>query len=254
MATLNATQSTGHECSAAEWQTRVELAALYRAFQHYGWTDYVYTHLTARVPDEDDTYLINPYGLMFDEICASNLLKVDFDGNLIAGDYPINDAGHLIHTAVLKPRAEINFVLHAHTRASCAVAAMQDGLLPLSQHAMVLMNQMTYHPYALVTEEAQECEQIARDLGEHYVMLMHNHGTLVCGRTAAEAFFFHYYLEMSCKIQVDVLASGQQPVLADAEAVKAVAKLGDTAGEPAGDEGWPAVLRLLDRRYPEYKQ
>lgn len=252
MATVMATQSTGLDCSKAEWEARVALAALYRAFQHYGWTDYIYTHLTARVPDEQNTYLINPYGLMFDEICASNLLKVAFDGHLISGDYPINDAGHLIHTAVLRPRADVNFVLHAHTRASCAVAAMKRGLLPLSQHAMVVMNQMAYHPYALVTEEAEDCERIAEDLGSRNCMLLLNHGTLVCGRTAGEAFYRHYYLEMACKIQVDVLNSGEEVVMPDERAVEAVATHGDDSVGP-GEEGWPALIRLLDRRYPDYK-
>lgn len=250
MATLNVKQRQGLQCSPAEWQARVELAALYRAFQHYGWTDYVYTHLTARVPDGEGTYLINPYGLMFHEICASNLLKVDFDGNVISGDYPINDAGHLIHTAVLKPRSEINFVLHAHTRAGIAVSAMKRGLLPLSQHAMSIIEQMTYHPYSLVTEEAEECELIAKDLGDRYLMLMQNHGTLACGRTAGEAFYYHYYLEMACKIQVDVLASGEETVQPRDEAIHAVAK----CSNPTGNPGWPALIRLLDERYPAYKQ
>ena len=253
MATVNLERPRGVSCSAAEWQARVDLAALYRAFVHYGWTDYVYTHLTARVPDEENTYLINPFGLLFHEIRASNLLKVDFEGNLISGDYSINDAGHLIHTAVLKPRNEINFVLHSHTRAGCAVAAMKRGLLPLSQHAMVVLDQVTYHPFALVTDEAQECDLIAQDLGDKYLQLMHNHGLLVCGRTAAEAFWFHYYLEMACKIQVDILASGEETILPAATAVEAITKEFDIEQSGHGDEGWPALIRLLEEKYPDYK-
>ena len=253
MATANPESTRGLSCSAAEWQARVDLAALYRAFVHYGWTDYVYTHLTARVPDEEDTYLINPFGLLFDEIRASNLLKVDFDGELISGDYPINDVGHLIHTSVLKSRNEINFVLHSHTRAGCAVSAMKRGLLPLSQHAMVVLDQVTYHPFALATAEAQECERIAEDLDDKFLQMMHNHGLLACGRTAAEAFWFHYYLEMACKIQVDILASGEETILPTDTAVEAIRQEFDIEQIGLGDEGWPALIRLLDKRYPDYK-
>ena len=257
MASATIRQRQGIDCSLAEWETRVELAALYRIFVHYGWTDYIYTHLTARIPGEEGTYLINPYGLLFHEICASNLIKVDFEGNLIAGDYPINDAGHLIHTAVLKAREEVNFVLHSHTRAGCAVSAMKRGLLPLSQHANVVLGVLAYHGYGVVTDEKEECDLIANDLGDKLLMLMHNHGLLACGRTAREAFILHYYLEMACKIQVDVLASGEEPILPPARAVKT---LSDYYGawrevESLGNEGgWESLLRLLESKQPEYKR
>lgn len=240
--------------SAAEWARRVELAGLYRLFVHFGWTDYIYTHLTARVPGEDGHYLINPYGLLFHEVCASNLLKVDFEGNLISGDHPINDAGHLIHTAVLKARPDVEFVLHAHTRAGIAVSAMKRGLLPLSQHANVIIGQVTYHPYLPVTRAEEECDLIARDLADRCLMLMQNHGTLACGRTAGEAFFLLYYLEMACKIQVDVLASGEETVQPPDDAVKSLSQYGETTGEPLGQAGWPALIRLLDDRYASYKE
>lgn len=254
MATANPGITRNLSCSAVEWQTRIDLAALYRAFVHYGWTDYIYTHLTARVPDEEDTYLINPFGLLFDEICASNLLKVDFDGRLISGDYPVNGVGHLIHTSVLRARSDINFVLHSHTRAGCAVSGMKCGLLPLSQHAMVVLDQVTYHPFALATDEAQECERIVQDLGGKFLQLMHNHGLLACGRSAAEAFWFHYYLEMACKIQVDILASGEETVLPTDTAVEAIRREFDVEQTGLGDEGWPALTRLLERKHPDYKR
>ena len=237
-----------------EQEVREQLAALYRAFVHYGWTDLVDTHLTARMPGTADQYLINPYGLLFEEITASSLLKVDFDGTVIAGDYPFNKAGHLIHTAVLKARPDLNFVLHSHTRAGMAVSAMKEGLLPLTQHAGLILSTVAYHDYQLVTEAEDECALLARDLGDKYLMLLRNHGILACGRTAAEAFLFHYFLEMSCKVQVDVLRSGADiSLLSDAivESLDIVdqPRLSDEWGEPH----WSAVLRKLERTDPDYK-
>ena len=239
--------------SEEEWRTRVELAALYRLFQHYGWTDLTYTHLSARVPGEASHYLINPFGLLFDEITASNLIKVEFDGEVVAGDHPYNEAGHLIHSAVLKARPDINFVLHSHTRAGIAVSCMTDGLLPLSQHANIVLGTLATHPYGEVTAESEECDLMAASLGDNHLMLMQNHGLLACGRTAAEAFFLHYYLEMACKVQVDVLASGRDFVLPGESAIAALSAWGKPKAEPYGDVDWQAALRLLDRKDSSYK-
>jgi ribulose-5-phosphate 4-epimerase/fuculose-1-phosphate aldolase len=240
--------------STGEQHAREQLAALYRAFVHYGWTDLVDTHLSARVPGTENQYLINPYGLMFDEITASSLLKVDFDGNVLAGDYPYNEAGHLIHTAALKVRPEINFVLHSHTRAGIAVSAMKCGLLPLSQHSNVILGTVAYHDYQDVTEAEDECEVLARDLGSNYLMILHNHGFLACGRTAAEAFIYHYYLEMACKVQVDVMASGAEHKVPGEEALAAVMKWGAPGDTPQfGNRHWEAILRRLERTDPDFK-
>ena len=236
-----------------EQQVREELAALYRLFVRYGWTDLIYTHLAAKVPGEPEHYLINPYGLMFEEITASNLLKVSYDGRVIEGDYPVNDAGHLIHTAVLKARPEVNFTLHSHTRAGMAVSAMSCGLLPLTQHASLVLGTLCSHDYQVVTNEAEECALLARSLGQNYAMIMRNHGLLTCGRTAAEAFWYHYYLEMSCKVQVDVLQSGQEPVIPAPEAIEALKAHGLPGEEPKGARDWPSLLRKLERTDPDYR-
>ena len=240
--------------SEAEWQTRVDLAALYRLFVRYGWTDLIFTHISARVPGEENTYLINPYGLFFDEITASSLIKADFDGNVIdpvGGEY--NQAGHLIHTAVLKARPEVNFVLHTHSRAGAAVSAMKCGLLPLTQHSNLILNTVAYHDYAQVTSDEEECERLGADIEDKYLMIMRNHGLLGCGRTAAEAFHCLYYLEMSCKIQVDILASGQEYIVPDDDAVAGLAKSGAPGDVPKGDRAWPGLLRGLDRTDPSYR-
>ena len=245
--------SGGSEHAAAEWRARVDLAALYRLFAHHGWTDLIYTHITARVPEEPEHYLINPYGLMFDEVTASSLIKVDFDGRVQSGGEDYNEAGHLIHTAVLKARPEINYVLHSHTRAGIAVSAMAGGLRPLSQHAMAVLGQIAYHPYQDVTSAADECARLAEDLGDKHLMILHNHGLLACGRTAAEAFCFHYDLEMACKVQVDVLQSGAETIEPPAPVVEGVKHWGMPGPEPAGVREWAALLRLLERKDPSFK-
>ncbi len=245
--------SRKNSCTAQEWEIRVNLAALYRLFAHYGWTDLTYTHISARIRDEDGMYLINPYGLLFDEVRASDLLKVDYDGKVIDGDYPFNAAGHLIHTAILKARPDVNFVLHSHTRAGVAVSAMEAGLLPLSQHAGTVMGQVTYHDYQDVTEAADECDFLARDIEDKNLMIMRNQGLLACGRTAAEAFIYHYYLEMACKIQVDVLSSGVKTVEPPEAAIKSLSKWGEQRAEPWGEQEWPALIRMLERKDPSYR-
>lgn len=240
--------------SEAEWETRVDLAALYRLFVKYGWTDLIYTHISARVPGEEGNYLINPYGLFFDEINASSLVKADYDGNVLDPvDAEFNQAGHLIHTAVLKARPDINFVLHTHSRAGTAVSAMECGLLPLSQHSNLIMDQVAYHDYAQVTSDEDECERLGSDLGDKYVMVLRNHGMLACGRTAAEAFHFLYYMEMSCKIQVDVLAAGKDYIVPDAAARESLAKYGTPGELPQGQRAWPGLVRGLDRQDPSYR-
>ena len=239
--------------TSEERQVRKDLAALYRLFFHYGWTDLIDTHLSARLPGKPEEYLINPYGHMFDEITASSLLHMNWDGEVVTGDAEPNNAGHLIHTAVLKARPEINFVLHSHTRAGCAVSAMKEGVLPLSQHANTVLSTIAYHDYQVVTQAEDECDLLARDLGDSYLMVMRNHGLLACGRTAGEAFFYHYFLEMACKIQVDVLSSGVETVVPDQSAIDALTNYGGPQDMPKGDRYWASLVRMLDRKYPDYK-
>ncbi len=245
--------NTASVYSSEEQEARVNLAALYRLFVHYGWTDLTYTHIAARVGGEDDCYLINPYGLLFEEITASSLNKVEFSGSVVSGEHPYNKAGHLIHTSVLKARPEINFVIHSHTRAGAAVSAMKCGLLPLSQQANVIRGTLAYHPYAVVDEGPEECARLVRDLGDKHLMILNNHGLLACGRSAGEAFLYHYFLEMACEIQVDVLRSGEEWIAPDESVVEALAAWGGPRPKPWGDKQWMAMLRLLDRKDPSYR-
>ncbi len=246
-----------HKISEAEWQLRRDLAACYRLFVRFGWTDLIFTHLTARVPGHADQYLINPYGLLFQEITASNLLKVDFDGNVLAGDHPYNEAGHAIHTAVLRARPEINAVLHSHTRAGMAVSCMQGGLQPFSQQANEIMQFVCYHQYDFSPGNEAECRRLGQDLGDQWLMIMHNHGLLSVGRSVAEAFYFLYMLENACKVQVDVMACGGDLITPSAASIK---RLADHARPPSEqpadymDMAWAALLRTLEQPPTSYQK
>ena len=232
-----------------EHEAREQLAALYRLYVQFGWTDLIFTHASARVPEGPEHYLIKADELMLDEVCASNLIKVDLQGNLVSGDYPPNPAGHLIHTAVLRARDDVNFVAHTHSRAGAAVSCMQCGLLPLSQHANLILPTVSYHSYQDVTIAEDECNALARDLGSNHLMILRNHGLLSAGRSVAECFYYLYYLEMACKIQVDVLASGQEPVLVDEKIVESMFRDRTTAGGiPRGARCWTSAVRMLDRQ------
>ena len=251
-----ASESIADSISENEWRVRRDLAACYRLFVRFGWTDLIFTHLSARVPGRDDHYLINPYGLLFEEVTASSLLKVDFDGNVIAGDYPYNDAGHAIHTAVLKARPEVNAVLHSHTRAGMAVSCMECGLLPLTQQANEVRELVCYHKYDLATDNDEECQRLGRDIGGQWLMIMHNHGLLSAGRTVAEAFYLLYTLENACKVQVDVMASGAEIVTPEDEVLVRLAEFGRPPDEGPDDlatRSWPALIRMLERQDPSYK-
>jgi ribulose-5-phosphate 4-epimerase/fuculose-1-phosphate aldolase len=244
------------QTSAAEWQLRCDLAACYRLFVKFGWTDIIFTHLSARVPGEDDQYLINPYGLLFHEITASNLIKVNFDGELISGDFPYNDAGHAIHSAVLKARPDINVALHSHTRAGMAVACMEGGLVPMSQQAGEIYDLVCYHEYGVADEDnPEECRRLGADMADKWLMIMDNHGLLSVGRTVAEAFYYLYTLENACKVQVDVMASGATPKKIGAEPLRQLAEYTRPKADGPSDSStrcWQALIRQLDLQDPSY--
>ena len=244
------------EVSDAEWQLRVDLAACYRLFVKYRWTDLIYTHLSARVPGHPDQYLINPYGLMFDEINASSLIKVDFHGNVIAGDYPVNGAGHAIHSAVLAARPDVNVVFHSHTKAGIAVSAMKCGLLPISQHAAEVLGNIAYHDYDLAIAGSEECERLGADLADRWALILHNHGLLACGRDPAEAFHLLYNIEIACQVQVDALASGQELHHMKQSASRALSdgfRITPDRPNTGATFLWPALIRMLDREDPSYR-
>ncbi len=241
--------------SQEEWQVRVDLAAAYQLAAIYKWTDLIYTHFSARVPGTED-FLINPYGMMFDEITASNLVKIDWEGKIL--DDPlgmgVNEAGFVIHSCMHAARPEINCVIHTHTRAGVAVSAMKCGLLPISQHAMMVQADITYHDYEGIALYKEEQARMAADLGStSKAMILRNHGLLALGETVREAFEVMYYLDTACQIQVDACAGGMHNVhLMSEEAAKTASTQFKREGRPAHHKDWPALLRMLDRKGIRY--
>ena len=247
------------QVSAEEWALRVDLAACYRLMAHFGMTDLVYNHITARAPGEADHILINPYGYMYEEITASSLYKIDLDGKVVLQPevpYGVNQAGYVIHSAVHGARQDAACVIHAHTRAGMAVSAMRCGLLPLTQTAMRFHGGVAYHDFEGPALDVDERARLVADLGDKDVMLLRKHGTLVVGRSVAQAFNTAYFLDMACKAQVDAMGSGAELILPDAALAEKTARaLAQRPGvEPLGEMEWPAMLRLLDRRDPSYAE
>jgi len=242
--------------SKEEWEMRVDLAAAYQLGAVYKWTDLIYTHFSARVPDSHD-FLINPYGLMFDEITASTLVKVDLDGNIV--DDPlgmgINEAGYVIHSCMHRARPEVNCVIHTHTRAGVAVSAMKCGLLPISQHAMMVQQEVTYHDYEGIALYKEEQARMAADLGKSSrAMILRNHGLLTLGDSVRQAFELMYYLDTACQIQIDACAGGLHNVqIMSQQAADTASEQFRREGRPANDKDWPALLRMLERRGIRYK-
>jgi ribulose-5-phosphate 4-epimerase/fuculose-1-phosphate aldolase len=242
--------------SAEEWQLRVDLAACYRLVALHGWSDLVFTHISARVPGPEHHFLINPYGLMFDEITASSLIKVDQDCNkLITSPYPVNPAGFVIHSAVHAARPDIQCVLHTHTRAGIAVSAQKNGVLPISQQSTFVLASLAYHGYEGVAFRDDEKPRLQADMGEANFLMLRNHGLLTVGKTIADAFLSMYTFENACQIQIAAQAGGGELTHVDPRIVEGVGHaLKVQTGGLGGAFVWPALIRKLDRVDPSYKQ
>jgi ribulose-5-phosphate 4-epimerase/fuculose-1-phosphate aldolase len=241
----------------AERQVRVDLAACYRLVAHFGWDDLIFTHISARVPGSKHHFLINPFGMLFEEITASSLLTVDLDGSLVeSSSFPFNPAGFVVHSAVHAVRPDAGCVLHLHTRCGSAVSAQAEGLLPLTQHAMVFFGKLAYHAYEGIALDTEERARMQADLGEKRAMLLRNHGTLTLGATVAEAFQRMYWLERACEAQVAALAGDAKSrglVIPPREVCELTATQGDLVWKGGSDLAWPALLRMLDRRDKTYR-
>ncbi len=242
--------------SEGEWKARVDLAALYRLAALHGWDDMIYTHISARVPGPEHHFLINPYGLFFEEITASSLVQVDLDGAILQEtSHFINPAGFTIHSAVHAARDDAQFVMHLHTDQGVAVAAQKEGLLPLSQHALAILPGLAYHDYEGIALDHDERARLVADLGDKQVMLLRNHGTLAVGKTAGDCWIGMFYLERACKQQIMALSAGRDGVLFAPEESQAAVRAVVAAGAGGGMSGalaWPACLRRLDRENPGY--
>ena len=241
--------------SAGEWEVRVDLAACYRLAVHYRMTDLIYTHISARVPGPGHHFLINAFGLLWDEISASTLAKVTLDGEIV--DDPtgngINRAGFVIHGAVHRARPDVACVIHTHTAAGIAVSAQENGLLPISQHAMRFWNSIGYHDYEGLALELDEQQRLVRDLGDHKAMILRNHGLLTCGTSIPETFDYMYYLERACQAQIAAMGGNAKLNLPPNEvAEKTAAQFAKFAYKPQKVE-WKAMLRMLDKTDASYK-
>ena len=246
--------SLQHKVSEAEWTARVELAALYRLVALNGWDDMIFTHISARVPGPEHHFLINPYGLFFGEMTASALVKVDLEGNIVQETpYFINPAGFTIHSAIHAARDNAHFVMHLHTDHGVAVAAQKEGLLPLTQHALVVLPHLAYHDYEGIALNLDERERLVDDFGDKTLYLLRNHGTLSVGASAAECWMGMFFLERACAQQVMALSAGRDGVLIAPDAAQAEVQSQMQNGlGGAGRLAWPGCLRRLDRELPGY--
>ena len=238
----------------AEWQVRTDLAACYRLCALNGWDDTIYTHISATVPEEPGHFLINPFGLRFDEISASNLVKIDLQGSTVGfSQYKVNVTGFAIHGAVHAARADAHCVMHLHNTSAIAVGIQEQGLLPLSQHALRFYGQIGYHDYEGLALSPHEQECMVAVLGARQVLMLRNHGSLVCGRTIAEAYVLMETLDRACRIQLQAQAGGGKLVMPDAQICRDTHEelLGD--GSPEGELEWPALLRKLDALDATYR-
>ena len=255
MSTSPGRQTVREQVSTEEWQARVDLAAAYRLVALYGWDDLIFTHISARVPGAGHHFLLNPYGMMFDEVTASSLVKIDLDGKkVMESDYFINPAGFTIHSAVHAARADALCVVHLHTDYGIAVSAQKEGLLPISQQAMFPLASLAYHEYEGLALNEDEKPRLVSDLGNKSYLILRNHGLLTIGKTVADAFLSMYILESACRIQILAQSGGGElhriadPIIdLTAKQLSAV-----TVGQGA-ELAWPGLLRKLDRIDSSYR-
>ena len=244
------------QVSDEEWEQRVNLAACYRLIAAFGWDDLIFTHISAAVPGEHGHFLINPYGMLFEEITASSLVKVDLNGEkVVDSPYPVNPAGFTIHSAIHEGREDVGCVLHTHTRAGIAVSIQTGGLEPLSQIALVAVSSLGYHDYEGIALNADEKPRLVRDLGANRSLILRNHGLLTVGETIPDAFLAMYALETACQIQVMAQSSGRPLIPVDDRIVAGIrAQVDEVTRGMGGDLAWPGLLRKLDRMDPSYRE
>jgi ribulose-5-phosphate 4-epimerase/fuculose-1-phosphate aldolase len=241
--------------SPEEWQARVDLAAAYRLVALFGWADLVFTHITTRVPGADDQFLINPYGVFFDEITASSLMKIDLHGNKVADSpFPVNPAGFVIHSAIHAARHDARCVLHTHTVNGVAVSAQREGLLPISQHALFVVQSLGYHDFEGPALNDEEKPRLVADLGDNTSLILRNHGLLTVGETVADAWVAMYYLEASCAIQVRAQSGGGELIPVPKDVLDAAyRRQSSSQRRQPGQLVWPGLLRRLERTDPTYR-
>ena len=240
--------------SNEEWSNRVNLAACYHLADYFQMSDIIWNHITSKTSKEKETFLINSFGLRYDEITASNLVEVTTEGKVINSDSAINDTGYIIHGAIHQARKDITCVMHTHSRAGLAVSCLEEGLQPMIQDAAIFYNRVSYHDWEGMSTESEECERLSKSLGKNNVMILRNHGLLTCGTTIAEAFMLMYYLDRACKNQIDTMSTGMKLNVPSDNIMEFAAGLYDDPRFKLGKHEWPALLRLLDDNKSIYNQ
>ena len=243
-------------CSTEEWAVRVDLAAAYRLVAHFGWDDLVFTHITARVPGPEHHFLINPYGMLFDEITASSLVKIDMNGSKVAeSPWPVNPAGFIIHSAIHAAREDMQCVMHTHTLNGVAVSAQKNGVLPLSQQSIFVLQSLAYHSYEGVALRDEEKPRLVADLGAKQFLMLRNHGLLTLGHSVADAFQAMYLFEATCAIQIRAQAGGGELIPVDQNIIDTARQQARQVAHGVGAQQllWPGLLRRLDRIDPSYR-
>jgi ribulose-5-phosphate 4-epimerase/fuculose-1-phosphate aldolase len=255
LALQQSTNSIRGRVTPAEWEQRVALAAAYRLVAHFRWDDLIFTHLSARVPGPDHHFLINPYGMTFDEITASNLVKVDLQGRKnMHSPYEVNPAGFTIHSAIHAAREDAKCVLHVHSINGVAVSAQQDGLLPISQQSIFVLSSLAYHDYEGVALREDEKPRLVRDLGDKNYFMLRNHGLITVADSVPDAFLFMYTFESACMIQLRAQAGGGKLITIDPRIIATAQQQAATVTKESGGAlAWPALLRRLDRIDPSYR-
>ena len=235
-----------------ERSNRVNLAACYHLADYFNMSDIIWNHITAKTSLSKNTFLINKFGLRYDEITASNLLEISLDGKILNGEGAINDTGYIIHGAVHQNREDINCVMHCHSRAGLAISCLKNGLQPIIQDAAMFYGRVSYHDWEGMSTNGDECDRLAKNLGNNNVMILRNHGLLTCGKTISEAFMLMYYLDRACKNQIDTLSTGQNVIVPSNNIMEFAAGQYDDPRFKLGDHEWPALIRLLDKRKSIY--
>ena len=239
--------------SDEELSNRINLAACYHLADHFGFSDIIWNHITAKTEKNKDTFLINPFGLRYDEVTASNLIEINLDGKIINGEHKINETGYIIHGAIHKSRKDINCIVHSHSRAGLAISCLNEGLIPMMQDSAMFYNRVSYHDWEGMSTEIEECEKISKDLGSNKVMILKNHGLLTCGSTISEAFMLMYYLDRACKNQIDIMSTRMKINSPSENIMEFAVKQYEDPSFKLGENEWPALIRLLDKKNSKYK-
>lgn len=243
-----------HRYTEEEITNRINLAACYHLADHFGFSDIIWNHITAKTSKNKDTFLINPFGLRYDEVTASNLVEINLDGKIINGKHKINDTGYIIHSAIHKSREDINCVMHTHSRAGLAISCLSDGLIPMIQDSAIFYKRVSYHSWEGMSTDRTECERLAKNLGNNKTMILRNHGLLTCGATIEETFMLMYYLDRACKNQIDVMSTKMKLDIPTDNILEYAANQYEDPRFKLGVHEWAALLRLLDKKGSAYKK